>query len=42
MKSKHSKRRLFAAILFVLLIASWSKAQSLWDLANQNKNLLKI
>ena len=41
MKSKHSKY-LFAGVLFVLSIASWSQAQSLWDLANQNKGLLKI
>ena len=41
MKSTHSK--LFAAGgLFVLLIASWSQAQDLWGLANQNKELLKI
>jgi hypothetical protein len=42
MKSKHSQRRLFVAALFVLSIASWSDAQSLWDLANQSKELLKI
>ncbi|MBN2593541.1 MAG: hypothetical protein JXA81_08550 [Sedimentisphaerales bacterium] len=41
MKSKHSQH-LFAALLFVLSIASWSDAQSLWDSANQNKELLKI
>ncbi|MGB2864385.1 MAG: hypothetical protein WBC05_13730 [Sedimentisphaerales bacterium] len=41
MKSKRSKY-LFAGVLFVLSIASWSQAQSLWDLANQNKELLKI
>jgi hypothetical protein len=41
MKSKRSKY-LFAGALFVLSIASYSQAQSLWDLANQNKGLLKI
>jgi hypothetical protein len=41
MKSKRSKY-LFAGVLFVLSIASWSQSQSLWDLANQNKGLLKI
>jgi len=41
MKSKSSKS-LFAGLLFVLSIASWSQTQSLWDLANQNKGLLKI
>jgi len=41
MKSKRSKY-LFAGVLFVLSIVSWSQAQSLWDLANQNKGLLKI
>jgi len=41
MKSKRSKYP-FAGLLFVLSIASWSQAQSLWDLANQNKSLLKI
>jgi len=42
MKSQRSLCRLFAALMFVLLIASSSKAQSLWDLANQNKETLKI
>jgi hypothetical protein len=42
MKPKHSQCRLFVVVLFVLLIASWSQAQSLWDLANNNKKLLKI
>ena len=41
MKSKRSKC-LFAGVLFVLSITSWSQSQSLWDLANQNKGLLKI
>jgi len=41
MKSKYSQL-LFLSVLFVLLIASWSDAQSLWDLANKNKMLLKI
>jgi len=41
MKSKHSKC-LFAGVLLFLLIASWCQAQSLWDLANENKELLKI
>jgi hypothetical protein len=41
MKSKYSQC-LFVVVLFVLLIASWSHAQSLWDLANENRNLLKI
>ena len=41
MKSKRSKY-FFAGVLFILSIASWSQAQSLWDLANQNKELLKI
>jgi hypothetical protein len=40
MKSKHSQQ-LFV-VLFVLLTASWSQAQSLWDLAVKNRNLLKI
>ena len=41
MKSKYSQL-LFLSVLFVLLIASFSHAQSLWDLANKNKMLLKI
>jgi len=41
MKSKHSQR-LFVVVLFVLSIASWSDAQSLWDLADKNRGLLKI
>jgi len=41
MKSKHSKC-FVVGVLFVISIASWSQAQSLWDLANQNKGLLKI
>ncbi len=41
MKSNYSQL-LFLSVLFVLLIASWSDAQSLWDLANKNKMLLKI
>jgi len=42
MKSKHSLHCLFVIVLFVLLIASCSNAQNLWDLANQNKELLRI
>jgi hypothetical protein len=41
MKSKHSQR-LFVGVLSVLLIASWSQAQDLWNLANKSKGLLKI
>ena len=41
MKPKHSQR-LFVVVLFVLSTASWSQAQSLWDLANKNRDLLKI
>ena len=41
MKSKHSQR-FFGVLLFVVLIASWSQAQDLWNLANENKGLLKI
>jgi len=41
MKSKHSQR-FFGVVLLVVLIASWSQAQELWNLANENKGLLKI
>jgi len=41
MKSKYSQH-LFVVISFVLLTTSRSGAQPLWDLANQNKELLKI
>jgi len=41
MKPKHSQC-IFSGLLFALLIVSLSQAQSLWDLANENKGLLKI
>ena len=41
MKFKHSNCTL-AATFFIALLAVQSEAQPLWDLANQNKGLLKI
>jgi hypothetical protein len=41
MKSKHSQH-LFVVVLFVMLTTSWSDAQSLWDLAVKNRDLLKV
>ena len=41
MKLKHSQC-IFSGLLFVLLIVSWSQAQDLWNLANENKSILKI
>ena len=41
MKFEHS-RQTIAATFCIMLFASWSQAQDLWDLANQNKELLRI